>query len=307
MNYFKYFLLLFILVNISCEEILFEVDISNSSVVLISPSDNAELPFNSIFLDWEKVEDATEYEVQIATPNFDEVQQLLLSATDSITAYEVQLNVGDYEWRVKAKNSSYETQFKTYSFKVIDVANFPDITVILESPEDNLITNEVNQNLQWQSVDGATLYRIQILENGTVSDEETTAIANLNYTFSEGNYNWQVRAENGVENTLYSSRNILVDITSPNTPFLTQPIDEAILTSTQVSFEWTRDPNEGSSEFDTINIYRDVNLTDLVLSDQVTSPFTTTLANGTYYWFVQAIDEAGNEGGESTVFSFTIN
>ena len=300
-------MLLSLIFNFSCEEILFEEDISEKIVILLAPSDGVEIASNTVFFDWDPINEATSYQVQVAVPNFEDTQQLLLNVTDTITFYELQLNNGEYQWRVQARNTSYETQYTTANFSVVPVANFSDITVVLNTPEDNLITNVVDQNLEWQSVDGATLYRVQILEGGIVSDEQTTEDSNLDITFPEGNQTWQVRAENGTENTLYSSRDILVDTTSPNTPILTLPLDESILTSGEVSFTWTRDAIDGSTVFDTIFIYRDAALTDLVLSEEVISAFETTLTNDTYYWFVKAHDAAGNEGEDSNVFSFTIN
>ncbi len=293
----------------ACEEggLLIETDISDKTLVLLAPGDGVEVASNVVFFDWAAVEDATTYEIQVATPDFDNPQQLVVNVTDTITSYEQQLNTGNYEWRVRAKNSNYETAYTTASFKVVQAANFSDNIVVLSAPANNLVTNVAGQNLQWQSIDGATLYRIQILENGTITDEQTTAATNLDVTFPEGSHTWQVRAENGTENTLYSSREILVDITNPNTPTLTKPVDEVVLTSGGVSFEWTRAAIQGSVEFDSIYVYRDVNLTDLAVKDRATSPFDATLVNDTYYWFTKAFDEAGNESPDSSVFSFTVN
>jgi hypothetical protein len=58
MKYLKYSILLSLLINFSCEEILFEEDISGQSVILVAPSNNVDLAQNSIFFDWENVEDA---------------------------------------------------------------------------------------------------------------------------------------------------------------------------------------------------------------------------------------------------------
>ncbi len=305
-----FFYIAIALTVVACDEeggLLIETDISNRTVTLIAPSDNTEVSSNTIFFDWNAVEDATSYEFQIATPDFDNPAQLVANTVDSLTASQVELNVGTYQWRVKALNSNYETAYSTASFRVVPVENFPDNVVLLSEPANNFITNSATQTLQWQVIDGATLYRIQILENGSVVDEQTTVSNELQVTFSEGDSTWQVRAENGTENTLYSSRDILVDLTAPNVPTLTLPQDEAVLTSGDVSFEWTRTAIDGSAETDTISIYRDEALTDLVLEQEATSPFNTTLENNTYYWQVQASDAAGNQSNTSSVFSFTVN
>jgi hypothetical protein len=306
----SYFILaLTIIPFASCEEggLLIEPDISNETVTLIAPSNGSEVSSNIIFFDWETVEDASTYEIQVATPNFDATAQLLLNTEDFLTVAELQLPVGEYQWRVRAKNSNYQTQYSVASFRVVPVENFADNSVILSNPQDNLITNLSAQTLEWQPIEGATLYRVQVLENGNVTQEQTTTETTLDITFTEQESQWQVRAENGLENTLYFSRNILVDVTVPNTPTLTAPEDEIELTSGDVSFEWTRELLEGSAEFDSIYVYRDINLTDLVIKTETTSPYNSTLTNDTYYWLIKGFDEAGNEGSPSTTFSFTVN
>lgn len=293
----------------SCDEggLLIETDISNENVVLLAPSDNVEVALNSLIFDWQEIEDATHYEIQIATPDFENTQQLLLNVIDTITFYEQTLAVGEYQWRVKAKNSSYETAYTTASFSVVSVEDFSTNTIVLTTPEGNLITNNTDQTLSWEPINGATLYRIQVIENGSVIDEQTITSATLDYTFLEGSFTWQVRAENGTENTLYFSREVLIDLSTPNIPLLTSPEDGSELSSDNVSFEWTRELIEGSQEFDSIYVYRDSNLTDLVVKDRSTSPFSQTLINDTYYWKVKSFDQAGNESEDSSLFSFTVN
>tara|TARA_R110002074_G_scaffold216724_1_gene386799 strand:- start:52216 stop:53148 length:933 start_codon:yes stop_codon:yes gene_type:complete len=309
MKILKYLLFVLTIFLLACEDggLLIEPDISDKSVILLAPLNNAEVSSNEVFFDWEPVADAKTYEIQVASPNFDTTAQLLLNTEDSVTVAQLQLNVGEYQWRVRAKNSGYHTPYTTASFKVVPVENFSDNTVILNTPEDNIITNIALQTLEWQPIDGATLYRVQVVENGSVTQELATSETSLDITFSEGESQWQVRAENGIENTFYFSRSILVDITAPNSPQLTAPTDEEELSSGDVSFEWIRDFLEGSVEFDSIYVYRDINLTDLVVKEEATSPYNATLTNDTYYWFVKGFDEAGNEGNASNTFSFIVN
>lgn len=294
----------------SCDDggLLIEPDISNRSVVLLAPADGVEVSSTTVFFDWEEVEDATSYEIQVATPDFDNTQQLLLNTEDSITFKELNMNVGNYEWRVRAKNSNYSTEYSSARFSIVPVPNFSGNTVLLIAPQNNLVTNEESQLLQWNSVEGATLYRTQVIEiGGNVLQELATQDTTLQVTFTEGERIWKVRAENGIETTLYTARNILIDITNPNVPQLTAPADGSVLNSQDVTFEWTRDPISGSNELDSLFVYRDVNLTDLVIKEQVNSPYSTNLDNDEYSWFMRAYDEAGNLSNDSAVFNFTVN
>lgn len=293
----------------SCDEggLLIETDISDSEVTILSPTEGSQISSSVVNFNWEAIEDASRYEVQVANPDFENSSQLLLNQEDSLTSVSLELNIGVYEWRVRALNSNSVTTYSSAKFSVVPIENFSDNTVLLTSPIDNLITNSPSQDLQWEKVDGANLYRIQVLEDGSIVQEQQTSNTTYTITLSEGDLVWQVRAENGTENTLYSSRSILVDITSPNTPTLSLPEDNATLTDETVSFEWSREVIEGSIENDSIFIYRDKQFTDLVINEEASSPFSQLLEEGMYYWFVKGFDEAGNLGTESSVFSFTID
>lgn len=294
----------------SCEETLFETDISNESVTILAPLEGSQLDITSISFNWTEVDQADSYQIQIATPNFGSAQQIVTDVVlDSITSYSTQLNPNDYQWRVRALNSAYQTGYSTASFRVLSNDDFENNTVVLQSPGDGLITNELEQLLQWDDVLEATSYDIEIVDNNNsqVIDNQTANISQLSYTFLEGDYSWQVRAEKDGVFTLFTTRSLLTDQTPPDVPTLVSPKDQASLSESLVSFMWDRTPVAGSVEIDSIYIYEDQNLTTLVSKDQVSSPYDLDLSNGTYYWLMQAFDQAGNQSDSSEIFTFTIN
>lgn len=292
----------------SCAEILLEKDISKEVEVLVAPANNAQFFSTGVTFTWESVTDASKYQLQIAKPNFANPMQIVLDTIVPTTSFTQQLLVGDYEWRVRAVNSAFSTLYATRLVSVVSDVNFQDNTVVLNTPANNLITKTPLQNLSWQPIIGATNYQVQIYDrNNTIISDQTIATTNLNYTFTEGNYFWKVRASNGTQQTLYASRSVLVDTTVPNTAVLSSPANASTSTNTNPSFQWSRVPIAGSTEKDSIYIYTDLALTVLQLKNESSSPFTTTLNQGTYYWFVKSFDQAGNVGVASTVFSFTVN
>src|SRR5690606_34901116 len=129
----------------------------------------------------------------------------------------------------------------------------------------------------------------------------------LTVLLPEGNLQWRVRATNGSQYTMYTSRNALVDTTNPNTPVPTIPANNSTVTDSDVDFQWNRTPIAGSTEKDSIYVFTNSALTNLQFKNQATSPHNVTLNAGTYYWFVKAFDQAGNQSSQSTVFSFTVN
>lgn len=304
-NYFLFFVLLSFA---SCEEILLVPDISKEVVTLVAPGDNAALSSSGVTLSWDYVENAEKYRLQIATPNFDAPQQLVRDTLVSKNSFTQQLNIGKYEWRVKAVNSGYETAYTKRSFTILNNDDFQNNTVILLTPSNNAITKTALQKLSWDAIIGASSYQLQVLdENNTLVKEQNIETNLTNFTFDEGKYTWKVRASNGTTQTLYTSRSIFVDSKVPNTPAPSSPATASTTTNTSINFQWTRTPIIGSTEKDSLYVYTTSALTNLSFKDKATTPYSKTLTKGTYYWFIKSFDEAGNESPRSTVFNFTIN
>ncbi|MDH7445312.1 hypothetical protein [Aquimarina sp. 2201CG14-23] len=300
-------ILLFTLLG--CEEILFEEDITDDIVTLVAPSNGSQVESTAVAFSWNAVDQATSYRLQIARPTFENATQIAEDTTITATNFSTTLVKNSYEWRVRAQNSGSQTIYATAGFSIIESEDFSARDVILSSPQDNIILNNASITLQWETVTDATSYRIQLLdESDQVIDENTSSTNSIQLTFPEGITKWQVRAENNTQNTLYFTRTLTVDTMNPKKPVATTPANQATLTDAIVSFSWTREVVEGSTEFDSIYVYRNMQLTDLVTKDQATSPTDITLdTNNTYYWFIKAFDEAGNQSEASDTFNFTIN
>jgi hypothetical protein len=307
-NIYALFLSTIILFLISCEEIFLVKDISDQKINLTTPQNDAQLNASGITFLWESLKDSVKYQIQIAKPNFESPLQIVLDTTIVKTTFSKQLPVGKYEWRVKALNSSYETQYSKRNFTIANNDDFQSNTVSLLKPINVFKTNIVSQNLSWESILGAINYQVQIYDgNNSIINDQTVTTTNVNYTFPEGSYNWRVRASNGTNQTFYSSRSIIVDTKIPNTPTLTSPANNSTSSTTSVTFQWTRTDIPGSVENDKIYIYTDIALTNLQQSTIAKSPFTTTLTSGKYYWIVKSTDEAGNTSNQSNIFTITVN
>ena len=55
---------------------------------------------------------------QIATPDFKNASQIILDTLLNNTTITQNLSKGDYEWRIRAKNSNYTTGFSITNFTV---------------------------------------------------------------------------------------------------------------------------------------------------------------------------------------------
>jgi hypothetical protein len=295
---------------VGCQEILFVEDISAEQVAVLAPTELAVVQTGNVTFSWQPVYEAESYQIQIATPTFTNATQIVLDSTLHATSFSKEIVTGSYQWRVKALNSAYQTNYTTVSFSATDT-NLSQSTLELVLPEDNIITNIPNQTFTWNAIVGASEYRFQIWKpdsNGTKEEDITTSNTSTSYNFTDGSYTWQVRAQNSSENSSFSTRNILIDTTLPNTPVLESPADDSTTSNTSIGFKWNRSDIVGSVEADSIYVYTDAALTTLNFKEKGTAKaFTKTMSAGIYYWVVKGFDEAGNKSTQSNTFTFTIN
>ena len=108
------FLALFIF---SCEAVFVE-DISSDTVVLQAPMNSVILTAGNITFSWQLLEAADFYQIQIATPNFQNAMQIIIDSITTENSVVKNLTTGDYQWRVKAINSAYETPHSTTNIVV---------------------------------------------------------------------------------------------------------------------------------------------------------------------------------------------
>ena len=210
MKKYLYFILITMVLVASCEDILEEVDISDRQVTIFAPLDSTTISSNEVNFNWDKVEDATSYRFQLATPNFVETQQLVLDSVFELdtlgnvgTRIQRTLVNGTYEWRIKAMNSGFETVYTNSGFVVngddnLDVT--PPNTPELVAPTNGASQDENQVNFRWtrEDVAGTTeldsiyFFSDEALQNPIGKDLG----ANKTYSgnFDTGTYYWLVRA-----------------------------------------------------------------------------------------------------------------
>jgi hypothetical protein len=111
-------MLSFLLIVTACNDIIEVEDISNKTVTLLAPTNEAVLNITDLTFTWQTVEDAESYRIQIATPTFSEALQIVKDSTVTSASFSTSLEANSYEWRVRAENSAYETAFTTQSFAI---------------------------------------------------------------------------------------------------------------------------------------------------------------------------------------------
>lgn len=102
----------------SCDDIVEVENISDETVTLLAPSNNAILNITELTFSWQTLQDAEEYHLQIATPAFENALQIVKDTTLTTTNFSTTLDYNMYQWRVKAINSGYNTGYTTQSFSI---------------------------------------------------------------------------------------------------------------------------------------------------------------------------------------------
>ncbi len=96
------------------------VDISSETVVISAPANEATfLTTDTINFTWNTNEGADEYDIEIATPDFQNPTETIAQETLTTTEFSVSnLSKNDYKCRIKAKNFGYETAYTEIGFTV---------------------------------------------------------------------------------------------------------------------------------------------------------------------------------------------
>lgn len=114
----KISILITIVSILGCHDIIELEDISKNTVILVAPFNNAVLQTTTLNFSWEPMVDADDYQIQIATPNFGNPLQVVVDSTVNTNNVSFDLEINTYEWRVKAKNSGYETLYSQQAFTI---------------------------------------------------------------------------------------------------------------------------------------------------------------------------------------------
>lgn len=280
-------------------------NISKDKINLLSPADSFHAQSSQITFWWDELDGADEYELQIVSPSFNYIQQLLLDSVTSLHQFNMNLSPGTYQWRVRGKNNGYETDYATRTFFVDTTTDLSNVTITLLSPADNLFTNKDTITFKWDTITGADDYRFQLVNNtsGSTIYDNTTSDDSIQQILAEGAYTWKVRAQNNFSNSLYSQRTITIDLTPLVAPTIVSPLYGDTLSAPH-TLVWTADP---SSVYDSLYIYTDVTLTNIVSKIQSTITsynFENGINNDNYYWRVKSFDAAGNGSSFSLVSNF---
>ncbi|ROL61440.1 T9SS C-terminal target domain-containing protein [Bacteroidetes/Chlorobi group bacterium ChocPot_Mid] len=221
--------------------------------ILSYPPDNSEKVFTSVELKWEPIEGAEMFNIQIADNlnNFD--KHVIFEYSSTITQFTVPKgdlkNNTKYYWRVNyIKNGRTSDWSDIFSF-----TTEPDLPTIpaLISPEDNATDVHVLTQFNWQNLEGATEYILQVSDNESFQNKmiDINVVQN-NYTAPKGKldfnkkYFWRVKAIiNNAERDWSNIFNFSTTELNLIAPVLLYPFANAEDLPLTTFFEWEQVPN----------------------------------------------------------------
>lgn len=304
------------IVTVSCEDI-FEEDITNDTIQIISPLNGSIIESNVVKFQWNSLKGADKYRVQVYGTN----QTIVLDSLVSKTNLTCPLIQGVYQWRVRGENFAYQSSYSfPVSFSTVISNDLTNQQVVLSSPQNDTFVNFTNVTLSWLSLPNATSYSIEVvnISNGQ-QVYSNTAIAGTSVTLNvpsltDGTYEWRVKAKNSATETQqYAARKFLIDTVIPNQPQNAAPANNSVqIINQQLTFTWTIATDSGAAQSPIsykIEFSNDINFATISQTSNASSTtFQQTFSTaGTYYWRVKAIDQALNVSIASAPFKFTIN
>ncbi|HVD97199.1 MAG TPA: hypothetical protein VNB90_03270 [Cytophagaceae bacterium] len=286
----------------ACKDV-FEKDITNQKITIDTPPDGAQSQVYKQLFWWEDLNGASQYRIQIASPSFDNPQSIVDTVITGTNKFYKTLSPGLYQWRIRAENGAYKTQYQTFNLTML-VSSLDKQEVNLTSPANNTFVGAASGgliNFTWDKLTGATKYEINIdtisgnFGTNMILNQETTDHTYA-FTLPEGEYKWRVKAkdDSGLE-TDWTTYYIGYYATAPAVPVMITPSSN----STSATFGWN---NVTRAETYTLYIYVNDTVNYTPVTYQITAPtvsktvnFPTGSTNGDkIYAKVSAVDKAGN-------------
>jgi len=278
----------------SCDLVFIE-NISDANIEALAPLNNVLLPEGEIGFSWQPLEDANEYNFQLATPNFNETTAIVIDSLITDTSFSIILDSGNYEWRVNGINDEYETEYTSNSFILEYDLSSEEQDLIAPINDVQLTSGDIS--FSWLATEGAKEYQLQIATPNfttpieiVIDDLLTTNSFTTN--LKAGEYEWRIKAINDEFETEFTSNSFILeyDLTSEELE-LTAPINDVQLTSGEITFSWLEIEEAIEYQLQIATPNFEVGNEIIIDTSLTTNSFTTNLETGEYQWRVKAINE----------------
>ncbi|MEJ2536006.1 MAG: Ig-like domain-containing protein, partial [Calditrichia bacterium] len=188
---------------------------------------------------------------------------------------------------------------------------------VLLTPTDGAFINDDTPEFTWTSTAEGGDYTLEYSQDASFSTGVTTisGITGESYApttaLAQGEWYWHVEAFDPAGNNsgYQTAFSFTIDTDPPDVPTLLTPADGIYVTIGTPTFTWSSTAGTGGDY--TLEYSQDGSFTTGVttitgLTSESYTP-SSDLAEGTWYWHVEAFDQAGNNSGYQTAFSFDLD
>jgi M6 family metalloprotease-like protein len=280
---------------------------------LLSPADGSPTNDNTPTFAWEAVPSLTSYRIQASTRA--DFSSLAVNSTKTGTTHTPGTALADglYYWRVQARGADgiWGLWSAVWTLTIDTVR--PARPTLLLPARDGLVTTNLPA-FDWSDVPDAARYDLQVDNSSTFSSPEVVAAPvgsahTVTTPLADGRYFWRVRAVDAAGNasSWTSAWTVWVDIDPAPAPTLLSPVDGAPTNDNTPTFAWEAVPGLTSYR---IQASTRADFSSLAVNSTKTGTTHTpgtALADGLYYWRVQARGADGIWGLWSAVWTLTID
>ncbi len=298
----NFWLILLISLTFGCRDV-FEGDLSGLNLQVSFPPDSLTTTNNEVIFVFEEMEEAIDYKLTIVNPGFANMQEYVMDSVITQSNFKVNLNVGEYEWELVARNNSSESNRVRRKLFIQEPTTLAEVFLQLTNPQDGYITNEEETLFRWNTVLGDNTYHLQFFEDNNgglgnpVGNEFTTTADSLLINAPEGKLFWQMFVSNTEEQSPFVQRTLVIDRTPPSNPELLSPLSGSFLTTDTLVFSWNYGVDLLTNTYDSLFVLNE-DLFDVLYSletiNTVDSLPLAGFAAGNYIWRIKTYDVAGN-------------
>jgi len=264
---------------------------------LLQPTDGLSNQAASTTIKWNSVYSAMAYDVQVST---DSLFGITVADDSSLFVSQKQVNGlaynTQYFWCVRGKNSSGWGAYSiVWSFYTTLQTPTPQL------PANNAINQSITPTLQWDLIDGASTYQVQVAVSSSfssllvVDSSLTSPLRAIGPLSNNTKYYWRVNAKNVKGATAFSSPAVFTTVVSATAaPKLAAPLNSAVNQSMNTQLRWNASTGaltyqvQIAADSFFVAPYYDTTISTL----NITLPMP--LNGMTYYWRVYAKNPGGS-------------
>ena len=106
-------------------------------VNVLTPRDSLRTSVVTQQFFWYQVDDAIDYEIQIVSPSFDQIDRFIVDTIITKNKISFTLTPGNYQWSVRAFNNSSASPYTTSNLFIDSTIDLTTQTLQLSSPKAN--------------------------------------------------------------------------------------------------------------------------------------------------------------------------